>query len=100
MAKCYKTYSSIISKIENTYSDKYNLYNLLMHTIKSIKQNKDIRDSLKDIFKNFSSSIDELIFIMEYLKAKKCKSYNVYCELLLYFRQFKDGRINSDLNFQ
>lgn len=97
----YKNYSNMVSMFEKTYSKKYNLYNILMYCIKSIKQgNKEnLKEGLKIIFIDFEAYIDNLIFMMEYLKLKKCTSYNVYCELLLYFRSFKGNRIDNTLNF-
>lgn len=72
-----------------------------MYCIKSIKQDnkENLRSGLKILFIDFAEHIDNLIFIMEYLKLKKCKSFNVYCELLLYFKSFKENRIDNTLNF-
>lgn len=97
----YKKYSEIVNKINNTYSKRYNLYNLLMYCIKSTKQgNKEnLKEGLKILFTDFETHIDNLIYIVEYLKLKKCTSYDVYCELLLYFRSFKENRIDNTLNF-
>lgn len=97
----YKNYSNMVSMFEKTYTKKYNLYNTLMYCIKSIKQgNKEkLKEGLKIIFTDFEIYIDNLIYVIEYLKLKKCTSYNVYCELLLYFRSFKENRIDNTLNF-
>ena len=97
----YKNYSNIVSIFEKTYTKKYNLYNTLMHCIKSTKQgNKEnLKGGLKILFTDFETHIDNLIYIVEYLKLKKCTSYDVYCELLLYFRSFKENRIDNTLKF-
>ena len=97
----YKNYSNIVSIFEKTYTKKYNLYNVLMYCIKSTKQgNKEnLKKGLKILFTDFETHIDNLIYIVEYLKLKKCTSYDVYCELLLYFRSFKENRIDNTLNF-
>ena len=91
----------MIAMFEKTYIKKYNLYNTLMYCIKSIKQdNKEgLKEGLKILFTDFEAYIDNLIYVIEYLKLKKCKSHNVYCELLLYFRSFKENRIDNTLNF-
>ena len=97
----YKKYSEIVYKINNTYSKRYNLYNLLMYCIKAIKQGKkdNLREGLKNIFEDFSINIDDLILILKYQKNKKDNSYNVYTELEFYIKNFKEGRINKNLQF-
>ena len=97
----YKKYSEIINKISNTYSKKYNLYNLFMYCIKAIKQGKkdNLQEGLKSIFENFSTNIDDLISILIYLKNKKDSSYNVYTELEFYIKNFKENRIDKNLQF-
>jgi hypothetical protein len=98
----YKNYSNTISILNKTYSKKYNLYNTLMFCIKSIKQNnkENLKEGLKILFKDFHLHIDSLIYVIEYSKLKKCTSYDVYCELLLYFKSFKENRIDNELNFK
>ena len=102
LKKDYKNYSNIIKTFNTTYSKKYNLYNTLMFCIKSIKQNdkEKLKDGLIILFTHFSTYIDNLIYIMEYLKLKKCSSFNIYCELLFYCKNFKEGKINNNLNFK
>jgi hypothetical protein len=97
----YKKYSNIINHLCNTYSKNHNLYNTLMYCVKSIKKDdkEALKEGLKILFTDFEIYTDSLIYVMEYLKLKKCTSFNVYCELLTYFKHFKDGRVNSNLNF-
>ena len=99
LKKDYKNYSSIIENFNCTYTKNYNLYSILMYCIKSIKQkNKDnLKEGLKILFTTFTIHIDNIIYVLEYLKLKKCSSFNVYCELLFYFKNFKEGRINNNL---
>lgn len=97
----YKNYSNMVAMFEKTYTKKYNLYNTLMYCIKSIKQGKkeNLTEGLKILFTDFEIYIDNLIYIAEYLKLKKCSSFDVYCELILYFKSFKENRIDNTLNF-
>ena len=92
----YKKYSELINKIHNTYSKKYNLYNLFMYCIKQIKQGKkdNLKEGLKSIFEDFSVNIDDLILILKYQKNKKDNDYNVYTELEFHLKNFKESRIN------
>ena len=97
----YKKYSEIINRINSTYSKKYNLYNLFMYCIKAIKQDKkaNLKEGLKSIFEHFNNNIDDLLFILKYQKKKKDNSYSIYTELEFYIKNFKEGRINKNLQF-
>ena len=95
----YKQYSILIEKISSIYSENYNLYNLLMWTIKERKKDGNFLQGIKDILTYFKEYAKDVESILKYLELKKDKDLTVYAEIRFYFKQFNDKRIDNKLQF-
>lgn len=95
----YKQYSKLVDKINGVYSENYNLYNLLMWTIKERKKDGNFLQGIKDILTYFSNYTKDIESILKYLELKKDKDLTVYAEIRFYFKQFNNKRIDNKLQF-
>ena len=95
----YKQYSKLIDKISSIYNKDYNLYNLLMWTIKERKKEGNFLQGIKDILTYFKEYIKDIESILKYLELKKDKNRSIYAEIRFYFKQFNNKRINNKLEF-